>query len=553
METPLRGRLAAAAMAILVAAAAVWPYRDAARYFFTGVDTLTLIEYSRVRSPGDVGRLLTTPLMYGPKKFNAFASPLLFNYRPLSSLTFAADYALWKLNPLGYHLRDLAIHAAVSVLLFFVLAALFAGDRAAALLGSLIFAAHPVLAEAVPCISRRQDPLAALFMLLSLRLLMLSAGGGRRARLGMPLSAAAFLLAVGAKETAVILPGAALLWLLLFGAERGRTPLGPARAAAKIAPYAAVLAAYGAWRFVLAARLAGGAPGPTSGPAWSAAGALSSLGAYVVGLADPTAFFARGPRTVRGALAVLALAAAFLGLLLAAMARARRRPSPGGVNPVADPVRIVVFLAAWSILPAVLYLFLGRLSLYYLYLPAAPFSALLGFSLTWCLRRIRGRRTEGEGTAGRVGAPEVAALAATLLIIWTALRFTPMLRPYRQWEAAGAVGRAVLAALDETAAALPPGTVLRLCSLPSGTRAFDGVTPRARQVSYLNVHSLRSWLRLKYPEEGYGVEVERRVRLKGVPAAFFMEVERVTGKRAFVRLSAPGESLPACRQGVTAN
>src|SRR4029450_10803076 len=34
------------------------------------------------------------------------------HYQPLSWMTFALDYLLWGMNPFGYHLTNLALHAA---------------------------------------------------------------------------------------------------------------------------------------------------------------------------------------------------------------------------------------------------------------------------------------------------------------------------------------------------------------------------------------------------------------------------------------------------------
>ena len=43
------------------------------------------------------------------------------HYQPLTWLTFALDYALWGLDPAGYHLTNVVLHAATSILLFLVL------------------------------------------------------------------------------------------------------------------------------------------------------------------------------------------------------------------------------------------------------------------------------------------------------------------------------------------------------------------------------------------------------------------------------------------------
>src|SRR5207249_1259043 len=70
-------------------------------------------------------------------------------YRPLVVATFALDYALWGNNPFGFHLTNVVINAANTVLAVILLGWLL-GDRLSPLLlsvSALIFAFHPVHTE----------------------------------------------------------------------------------------------------------------------------------------------------------------------------------------------------------------------------------------------------------------------------------------------------------------------------------------------------------------------------------------------------------------------
>ncbi len=91
-------------------------------------------------------------------------------YRPVVSSLYAVDYAIWGMNPFGFHLTNVIIHVIASLLLLMVLMKLF-GDYKngllAALIGALIFAVHPIHTEAVSWISGRTDSLATLFFFLS--------------------------------------------------------------------------------------------------------------------------------------------------------------------------------------------------------------------------------------------------------------------------------------------------------------------------------------------------------------------------------------------------
>jgi hypothetical protein len=88
-------------------------------------------------------------------------------YRPLVSVSFAADYAVWDLNPFGYGLTNLLLLTADAVLLF-ALARRFALPREAALVAAAVFALnfHGVnMALLWP--SGRTSLLALLFALLT--------------------------------------------------------------------------------------------------------------------------------------------------------------------------------------------------------------------------------------------------------------------------------------------------------------------------------------------------------------------------------------------------
>lgn len=97
-------------------------------------------------------------------------------YRPVVTLTYFLDYALYGLNPWGYHLTNILLHAANSVLMFVFLNLLDGESKAkrserlntGALLAFLIFASHPVLTEAVNAISFREDLLAFFFYMAAL-------------------------------------------------------------------------------------------------------------------------------------------------------------------------------------------------------------------------------------------------------------------------------------------------------------------------------------------------------------------------------------------------
>lgn len=123
-------------------------------------------------------------------------------YRPLRTLSFVLERALFGDSPAGYHAVSLALHAANAALLLLLLLDLGAAPGPAAF-GAALFAAHPANVEAVAWISSRADLMAAFFTLLAVLCWVRARGPDR----WWILSMAAGLLACLSKEAAVVFPG----------------------------------------------------------------------------------------------------------------------------------------------------------------------------------------------------------------------------------------------------------------------------------------------------------------------------------------------------------
>lgn len=147
-------------------------------------------------------------------------------YRPLMHVFYAATYAVFELRAWAYHLVNVALHAA-NTLLALVLARRWffrdsmAGDRKtfAAVAGGLIFACHPVHVEAIAWIAGITDLSATFFSLLSL--LAYERADGPRVLRPSILSAGFYLLAALCKESAFLLPMIPLA-IELFLREKSR-------------------------------------------------------------------------------------------------------------------------------------------------------------------------------------------------------------------------------------------------------------------------------------------------------------------------------------------
>ena len=89
------------------------------------------------------------------------------SFRPVCSASFRINYLLGELNPYGYHLVNVALHALATVLFLVLCLHLFGGKLAVSSFAALLFAVHPVHCEAVAGIVGRADVLGGVFSLLA--------------------------------------------------------------------------------------------------------------------------------------------------------------------------------------------------------------------------------------------------------------------------------------------------------------------------------------------------------------------------------------------------
>ena len=71
------------------------------------------------------------------------------SYRPMTILTFRLNHQLHGIEPFGYHLTNVCLHALVCLAYFKFCAKWVWGDVGLALAAALLFAVHPIHVEAV--------------------------------------------------------------------------------------------------------------------------------------------------------------------------------------------------------------------------------------------------------------------------------------------------------------------------------------------------------------------------------------------------------------------
>jgi tetratricopeptide (TPR) repeat protein len=187
-------------------------------------------------------------------------------YRPVTTLSYVLDHWFWGLQPFGYHVTNVLLHAICSVWVGLILIRLDF-DPEPAILTALLFAVHPIHTESVAWISGRTDLLAFFFCSLSALTHLVATKGRRQGSVGAkpssrrrdsgPRAAAAthrkllfgvstlaFAVALLAKEIAVVLPFWLALIALLQREVSWRVALRP------VLPYFGVLLIYVVWRLL---------------------------------------------------------------------------------------------------------------------------------------------------------------------------------------------------------------------------------------------------------------------------------------------------------------
>ncbi|MDP8235566.1 MAG: tetratricopeptide repeat protein [Candidatus Erginobacter occultus] len=167
-----------------------------------------------------------------------------YSFRPLVTLTYFSDWALFREDPRGYHLTNLLLHL-LAGLAVYALARKICSAPGLGFLTALIFLVHPAQTEAVNGISFREDLLCAIFCFLSLLSFVKTGWKGKMDTKSYALSLLFFILALLAKEMAVALPVVIAAYLRIIQRRRWTELLRPS-----ILVFFLIAALYGAARLL---------------------------------------------------------------------------------------------------------------------------------------------------------------------------------------------------------------------------------------------------------------------------------------------------------------
>jgi len=150
------------------------------------------------------------PSFFTPSYFKI--AELEATYRPVATFSYHVLYAIFKKDPFGYHLASLILHI-INASLVYCLINILQKNRMTSLVAALLFACHPVLTEAVNCISFNEDLLATLFYLLSfIFYLRVNPEDNMFKKSHYALSLVFYLLGLLSKEMAITLPVIIMLY-----------------------------------------------------------------------------------------------------------------------------------------------------------------------------------------------------------------------------------------------------------------------------------------------------------------------------------------------------
>jgi len=154
--------------------------------------------------------------------------------RPFARLSFALNWYFGKASVTGYHVVNIAIHLLTAFFLFLAIRELFktpnisgnynGSEYFIALLAAVFWAANAVQTQAVSYIVQRMASMVALFYLVSLYLFIKARLADEKRKRAWLFSAciASFLIALGTKENAVMLPASLVLIEVIFFRDIGK-------------------------------------------------------------------------------------------------------------------------------------------------------------------------------------------------------------------------------------------------------------------------------------------------------------------------------------------
>jgi|GEM_PF-5761726 len=202
----LKEHIAVIAMAVLIVAVTVIAFFPSMSNAFSGGDEEAYITKNPLVASG-WGKALTSllsPSFYREQKIS---------YTPAVVLTFGTEYAIFEDNPSIFHGTNLILHIANCLLAFFLLF-LLCRNLYISFIAAILFALHPMKAEAVASLSGRPVLLMSFFYILSLICYVRYLTAGRKVFLWLSFTAGALSMLSSPSGMSLPLVLFALSWMM---------------------------------------------------------------------------------------------------------------------------------------------------------------------------------------------------------------------------------------------------------------------------------------------------------------------------------------------------
>ncbi|MBW2275089.1 MAG: tetratricopeptide repeat protein [Deltaproteobacteria bacterium] len=181
---------------------------------------LTLAAYLPVLDGGfvwdDAAHLIENIVLEEKGLYRVWLTTESMVYYPVVWTSYWLEHQLWDLEPAGYHIVNVLLHAAGALLVWRILLRL---GVPGAWLAALLFALHPVNVETAAWITQRKNTLCFVFYALSILLFLRYEDEDRGASLGYGAAIGSFLFSMLSKGAGATLP---FVLLLLAWWRRGR-------------------------------------------------------------------------------------------------------------------------------------------------------------------------------------------------------------------------------------------------------------------------------------------------------------------------------------------
>jgi Flp pilus assembly protein TadD len=168
-----------------------------------------ILDNQSIRDMKNLGRFFIDPGTFS-------SQPGVEMYRPVVMATYALNYYLGQLEPLGWHLLNIILHG-INTLLVFAISLRLLRSKGGAFFAALVFAVHPAAGESVNYISSRSSLLLATFFLSAFLSYQKGTDPEKNQRWPwLVYSNILFILALLTKETAIVFPALIVVYEFIF-------------------------------------------------------------------------------------------------------------------------------------------------------------------------------------------------------------------------------------------------------------------------------------------------------------------------------------------------